>query len=229
MTTIATEWDAALARSASVALEGAPALSVIEWAVDRYRERICVTSSMADALVIDLASQVCPGLDVIFVDTGYHFAETYDTARRFAERYNINLITATPELTVDEQTARYGPNLFASDPDLCCDLRKVQPLSRVLAPYDAWITGVRRDETESRANARVVEWDSRRQKLKVNPIVSWTEADVDAYMAEHKVLRNALLESGYGSIGCSPCTLPGEGRSGRWAGTGKTECGIHGP
>jgi phosphoadenosine phosphosulfate reductase len=144
---------------------------------------------------------------------------------------NVNLIPITPVQTVAEQDAEYGPDLYKRDPDLCCNLRKVQPLNRLLQDYDAWATGVRRAETRNRVIAPVVGWDARKGKVKVSPLARWTDDDVERYVAEHGVLVNPLLFDGYPSIGCAPCTrrvAPGDDpRSGRWAGTGKTECGIH--
>lgn len=204
---------------------------ILCWAIETFGERICVTSSMTDAVIIHIASAVRPGIDVIFLDTGYHFAETMGTRDAVAAVYPVNLISVTPTRTVAEQDADLGPQLYRRNADLCCYLRKVEPLERALSRYDAWITGVRRDETVERRDARPVEWDGRRKMVKVNPIVSWVQKQVDDYIAENGILVNPLVYDGYLSIGCSTCTrrvVPGEDpRSGRWAGTGKTECGIH--
>ena len=220
-----------LAEQAAEELADAPAEEVIRWAVDTFGERICVTSSMTDAVIIHLAAGVQPGIDVVFLDTGYHFAETIGTRDAVAAVYPVNLINVTPSRTVAEQDTELGARLYQRNPDLCCYLRKVEPLERALYRYDAWITGVRRDETVERRDARPVEWDSRREMVKVNPIVDWTQDQVDAYIAENGVLVNPLVYDGYPSIGCATCTARVEAgadaRSGRWAGTGKTECGIH--
>ena len=148
-----------------------------------------------------------------------------------AATYPINLINVTPSRTVAEQDAELGPRLYGRNPDLCCYLRKVVPLERALDPYDAWITGVRREETDARSDTRVVEWDAKRAMVKVNPIASWSQEQVDSYIAENGVLMNPLVDDGYPSIGCATCTMPvkpgADPRSGRWAGTGKTECGLH--
>jgi phosphoadenosine phosphosulfate reductase len=130
-------------------------------------------------------------------------------------------------MTVAEQDAAYGPRLYERDPDLCCGLRKVQPLADAMKPYVAWATGLRRDEAESRQSAKLVEWDEKKNRVKVNPLVAWSDEQIDAYIAEHGVLVNPLLSEGYGSVGCEPCTLKGLGRSGRWANVNKTECGLH--
>ena len=220
-----------LAEQAAEQLADAPAEEVIRWAVDTFGARICVTSSMTDAVIIHLASAVKPGIDVIFLDTGYHFAETIGTRDAVSVVYPIRLVNVTPSRTVAEQDAELGPRLYGRNPDLCCYLRKVEPLERALADYDAWITGVRRDETAERRQAAVVQWDDRREMVKVNPIATWTQKQVDDYITTNGVLVNPLVYDGYPSIGCATCTSrvePGaDPRSGRWAGTGKTECGIH--
>jgi phosphoadenosine phosphosulfate reductase len=220
-----------LAEQAAADLAEAPAEEVIRWAADTFGDRICVTSSMTDAVIIHLAASVKPGIDVVFLDTGYHFAETIGTRDAVDVVYPVRLLSITPSRTVAEQDAELGPRLYGRNPDLCCYLRKVEPLERALKNYDAWITGVRRDETNSRRGTQVVEWDARREMVKVNPIVSWSGKQVDEFIADQGVLVNPLVYDGYPSIGCATCTArvdPGaDPRSGRWAGTGKTECGIH--
>ncbi len=212
-------------------LADASADDILRWATRTFGERICVTSSMTDAVIIHMASVIAPGIDVVFLDTGYHFAETVGTRDAVAAVYPVNLVNVTPSRTVAEQDAELGPRLYGRNPDLCCYLRKVEPLERTLQQYDAWITGVRRDETVERRDASVVEWDGRREMVKVNPIAGWSQKQVDDYIADNGILVNPLVYDGYPSIGCATCTLkvaPGESpRSGRWAGTGKTECGIH--
>jgi phosphoadenosine phosphosulfate reductase len=222
---------AALAARAGEELEEASAQDVLRWAVAEFGDRFCVTASMADAVLTSLAAGVKPGIDVVFLDTGYHFAETLGTRDAVAAVYDVNVVTVTPEQTVPEQDAAYGPRLHDRDPDLCCALRKVAPLEKALAGYTAWATGLRRDESPTRAGTKVVAWDARRRKVKVSPLARWTQADVDAYVAEHNILVNPLFMDGYASIGCKPCTrrvAAGEdARAGRWSGSGKTECGIH--
>jgi phosphoadenosine phosphosulfate reductase len=212
-------------------LELAPAEHIIEWAAATFGERFCITSSMGDAVLAHLASKVVPGIDVVFLDTGYHFAETLGTADAVKHTMPVNLITILPKQTVAEQDAEYGPDLYARDPDKCCALRKVAPLATSLDGYDAWATGLRRAETHNRVIAPVVGWDAKKGKVKVSPIARWTDEQVEAYIAENNVLVNPLVYDGYPSIGCWPCTsrvAPGEDpRSGRWAGQNKTECGIH--
>ncbi len=212
-------------------LELAPAEVIIEWAVATFGERFCITSSMTDAVLAHLASRVAPGVEVLFLDTGYHFVETIGTRDAVEATLPVNLRTITPEQTVAEQDAAYGKDLFARDPDLCCALRKVAPLEKSLAQYDAWATGLRRAETRNRVIAPVVGWDEKKQKVKVSPLARWSDEDVERYIDEHGVLVNPLQYDGYPSIGCFPCTrrvATGEDkRSGRWAGSAKTECGIN--
>ncbi|MCY7397168.1 MAG: phosphoadenylyl-sulfate reductase [Nocardioides sp.] len=212
-------------------LELAPAEVIIEWAAATFGDRFCVTSSMGDALLTDLVATVVPGIDVLFLDTGYHFVETVGTRDAVASTHDVNLISITPVQSVAEQDATYGKDLYKTDPDLCCTLRKVQPLAERLSAYDAWATGLRRAETRNRVIAPVIGWDAKKGKVKVSPLARWTDEQVDAYMAENGVLVNPLVYDGYPSIGCAPCTrrvAPGDDpRSGRWAGTTKTECGIH--
>jgi phosphoadenosine phosphosulfate reductase len=220
-----------LARRAGEELEDASAAEIVEWAARAFGERLCVTSSMADAVVVDLASKAVPGVDVLFLDTGYHFSETLGTRDAMGVMYDVNVITFMPVQTVAEQDAEHGPRLHNRDPDRCCALRKVAPLERALRNYDAWVTGLRRDESPTRAATPVVSWDSRRRKVKVNPIARWTQADVDAYIDQHHILVNPLLFDGYASVGCAPCTQRvrerEDARAGRWAGQAKTECGLH--
>jgi phosphoadenosine phosphosulfate reductase len=212
-------------------LELAPAEHIIEWAVATFGDRFCITSSMADAVLSHLASTVAPGIDVVFLDTGYHFPETIGTADAVGATMDVTLIPITPVQSVAEQDAAYGPELYKRDPDLCCALRKVKPLTEALTGYDAWATGLRRAETHNRVIAPVVGWDAKKGKVKVSPLARWSDDDVERYVADHGVLVNPLLYDGYPSIGCAPCTrrvAPGDDpRSGRWAGTAKTECGIH--
>ena len=220
-----------LARLAGDELEGAHPRDVLAWAVDEFGDRFCVTSSMRDGVLAHLAASVRPGVDLVFLDTGYHFFPTIETRDRIAATLDVTVVTVHPEHTVAEQNAQRGTALYARDPDLCCALRKVQPLDRALAGYDAWASGLRRDESPTRQRTRVVDWDRARDKVKVNPLACWTQADVDGYIAEHDIVVNPLVAHGFPSIGCAPCTRwvpPGaDARSGRWAGSDKTECGIH--
>jgi phosphoadenosine phosphosulfate reductase len=222
----------ALAHEAGRELEGALPHDVLRWAWGTFGSRFALTSSMGDAVLASLASDVLPGkVDVIFLDTGYHFPQTLQTRDRVVAELNVNVVTVKPSLTVAQQNDLYGPSLNARDPDLCCSLRKVVPLDKGLQPYLAWGSGLRRDEGPSRADTPAVGWDAKRGKVKVNPLAFWTQDDVDAYIAERDVIINPLIHHGFRSIGCAPCTRPvakGEdARAGRWAGREKTECGLH--
>jgi phosphoadenosine phosphosulfate reductase len=207
------------------------ALAVLRWAGETFGTSFAITSSMADGLLAHLASRVIPGVNVVFLDTGYHFAETIGTRDWITSVLPITLVNVQPAKTVAEQDAEHGPKLHDRDPDLCCEMRKVQPLAKTLAGYTAWGSGVRRDESPTRTGTRLVDWDAKRGMVKVNPMAAWTQDVVDAYVTEHQVPVNPLFELGYGSIGCAPCTrpvAPGEDpRAGRWAGKNKIECGIH--
>ena len=216
-----------LAGHAGAALEGATPQDVLRWAFDRFGERFAVATSMAECVLPHMAAQIRPGARVIFLDTGYHFAETIGTADAVESTVDIQLLRVRPEQTVAEQDATYGKDLWARDPDLCCRLRKVLPLRRALAPYVAWASGIMRAETDARKGIGLVEWDATNGLVKVNPLAAWTQDDVDKYVADNGLISNPLLQDGYGSIGCAPCTRRGQGRAGRWTGTGKVECGIH--
>ena len=220
-----------LAESAARHLEGAPAEDIVRWAADAFGDAICLTSSMRDAVLIHLVSKIQPGVAVVFLDTGYHFAETIGTRDAVAATYPVTLLNVTARQSVAEQDAAYGERLYEREPDLCCRLRKVEPLEEALAPYTAWFSGIRRDETPSRADVPVVQWDAKRSMVKVNPLAAWTLEQQMAYVAENGVPVNPLFGDEYPSIGCAPCTravAPDEHpRAGRWSGHAKTECGLH--
>jgi phosphoadenosine phosphosulfate reductase len=186
---------------------------------------------MQEAVLIDVAAKVRPGVPVIFLDTGYHFVETIGTRDAIESVYDIRVLDVTPEQTVAEQDKLLGKDLFARDPGECCQRRKVAPLGKTLRGYSAWVTGLRRGETAARANAPVVGFDEGFKLVKINPLVEWSDEDVQTYVDEHNVLVNPLMYEGYSSIGCAPCTakpLAGaDPRSGRWQGLSKTECGLH--
>jgi len=221
----------ATAEQAASDLETASAQEVLRWAVDTFGSQFVIASSMGDGLLASLAASVEPGIDVLFLDTGYHFAETIGTRDAVSQVYDVNVRTMLPMLTVAEQDAEHGERLFERDPNACCAMRKVEPLARGLAQYTAWASGIRRDEAASRRDIGVVEWDAKREMVKVNPIATWTQDDVDAYVSANGVLVNPLAYDGYPSIGCAPCTrrvaVGADPRSGRWAGSTKTECGLH--
>ncbi len=202
--------------------EHLPASKIIQWAVDRFGPHLCLTASMTDAVLIDLAMSVEPAIEVVFIDTGYHFPETLDTVERVRRHYGLNLRIMT--------VAHHAEELWRIDPENCCSAVKVGQLDRALAGKAAWMSGLRRDEADTRATAPIIGHDLR-GLIKINPLATWTDADVWAYVDEHDIIYNPLIDAGYLSIGCMPCTRPvadGEdARSGRWAGRDKTECGLH--
>jgi len=210
----------------------ATAEQVLAWTAETFGDRFVVASNMQDAVLVDLAARAHPGVDVLFLDTGYHFAETIGMRDAVAAVHDVRIVNATPEHTVAEQDSLLGRDLFARDPNQCCFLRKVVPLQRTLAGYDAWVTGVRRVEAPTRLNTPLVQYDEKFGLVKINPIAAWTDDDMDAYIAANGILVNPLIGEGSPSIGCRPCTakpLPGaDKRSGRWAGKNKIECGLHG-
>ncbi|WP_329044315.1 phosphoadenylyl-sulfate reductase [Amycolatopsis sp. NBC_01488] len=222
-----------LAERASKELADATADEAIRWTVDTFGDDFIVASNMQDAVLIDLATKVKSDVDVLFLETGYHFPETIGTRDAVQTVYpDVKIVNAQAEQSVAEQDAEYGAKLHDRDPTLCCNLRKVVPLRKTLANYSAWVTGVRRVDAPTRANTPIVTWDDRNGLVKVNPIAAWTDDEFKAYIAEHGILENPLVSIGYLSIGCAPCTArvePGQDpRSGRWAGQSKTECGLHG-
>jgi phosphoadenosine phosphosulfate reductase len=207
---------------AAVRLDGAEPVEIIEWAVNRFPGKIALAASFQDAALVDMAVGVDPGIEVIFLDTGFHFPETLAYVERLRGRYDLNLVVTHPEVPLDE---------FPCGSSRCCELRKVVPLAKALSGRSAWITGLKRVDTPERAGAAVIAWDPSRNMVKVNPLAAWDDDDVDAYVAARDLPRHPLNYVGYVSIGCAPTTVPvPEGhhpREGRWAGTGKTECGLH--
>jgi phosphoadenosine phosphosulfate reductase len=225
--------DGRATAEAGAALLGpnATAEQLLGWTAETFGDRFVVASNMQDAVLVELAARARPGVDVLFLDTGYHFAETIGTRDAVETVYDVRIVNARPEHSVAEQDSLLGKDLFARDPNHCCALRKVVPLQNTLAGYDAWVTGVRRVEAPTRANTPLITYDEKFGLVKVNPIAAWSDEDMDTYIAEHNILVNPLVAEGYPSIGCAPCTLkpaPGaDKRSGRWSGTGKIECGLH--
>jgi len=226
----AAERDSALA-AISATLEGKPAEDIAAWAASVFGTKVIVAASMQDVILPHLFAQLIPDVEVLFLETGYHFPETLRTRGMAARALSITLVQALPRQSVAEQDAEYGERLHDRDPDLCCFLRKVEPLARSLEGRAAWVTGVRRAEAPTRANAPILSWDDKHDLVKINPLVGWSDEDVEAYQVEHDLPRNPLVAQGFPSIGCAPCTrrvAPGEDpRAGRWSGNDKTECGIH--
>jgi phosphoadenosine phosphosulfate reductase len=215
--------------------EDRSAEEVLAWAVERFAGRIVLTCSWQrqSSVLVDMLHRVGADVRIVELDTGLLFPETYATRERLIERYGLDVELVAPRRTVAEQAEDEGPELWAREPDRCCGLRKVEPLERALDGMDAWITGIRRAQSATRTGARKVELDLRRGVVKVQPLVDWSDEDVQGYLYAHDVPYNPLHDQGYPSIGCVPCTRPvveGEDpRAGRWAAFGKTECGLHLP
>jgi phosphoadenosine phosphosulfate reductase len=220
-----------LAERGAAELADAGATELLQWTDQHFGSRYVVASNMQDAVLIDLAAKVRPGVDVLFLDTGYHFAETIGTRDAVETVYGVKIVNVTPEHTVAEQDQLLGTNLFARDPNECCRLRKVEPLTKALQGYSAWVTGIRRVEAPTRANAPLISFDEAFKLVKINPIAAWTDDDMQAYLEANGILVNPLVDEGYPSIGCAPCTRRPEAgadpRSGRWQGSAKIECGLH--
>lgn len=211
--------------------EASPA-EIVRWVAENFAtDAVAVACSMADAALPHLVAAQLPGVDVLFLDTGYHFAETRHTRDEVQRALDVRVVDVLPEQTVAEQDAAFGERLYSRDPGLCCARRKVEPLHEALAGYEVWFTGVRREEAPTRTNTPLVAWDERNGLVKVNPVAAWTFDDLLGYAGAHAVPVNLLIAHGYPSIGCEPCTrpvAPGEDpRAGRWAGLSKTECGLH--
>ncbi|HEY0192072.1 MAG TPA: phosphoadenylyl-sulfate reductase [Kofleriaceae bacterium] len=214
-------------------LEGESPAGILRWASDHLGGKLTFATGFGaeGCVIIDLIARHDLPIDVFTLDTGLLFPETYALWRRLEDRYGITIRAVRPERDVAQQAAEHGPALWQRDPDRCCELRKVLPLKRALAGFDAWVTAIRRDQTAERAYARVVEHDRKFNLIKINPLVAWSHDDVWGHLYAHDVPYNPLHEEGYPSIGCQPCTAavqPGEdARSGRWRGSAKKECGLH--
>ncbi|MGZ0043151.1 phosphoadenylyl-sulfate reductase [Paenibacillus ottowii] len=222
----------ALIRVKASELEEATPEEIIQYAVHTFPNLTFACSFGAeDVVLVDMLQKISPATDIFYLDTDFHFKETYDTRDQMKARYNLDFIRVSPLITPEEQAAEHGEELWKTDPNACCGIRKVEPLTRILSQYDAWITGIRRDQAPTRANAKKVEYDEKFGLVKFNPLASWTSEDVWNYIRTHDVLYNPLHDRNYPSIGCEQCTrevLPGEDpRAGRWSGNEKTECGLH--
>ncbi len=212
---------------------------VIAWSLERFaNQRMIITSSfgMEGCALIDMYASHNRPLTVFYLDTMFFFPETYELRDKLIKRYpHVDFVNRGTRLTVEEQTAKYGAELWKRDPDLCCKLRKVDPMYSVMADVDVWVTGLRRTQSVTRMNLRLIEWDWRYQVLKLSPLFRWERAQIWEYIQKHDVPYNELHEKGYPTVGCTHCTVPVPGstpdeysRAGRWADSEKTECGLHG-
>jgi len=200
-------------------LDGASAEEILGWAIPEFFPDVTVACSMQDGVLVDLAAKIEPRIEVFFLETGFHFPQTLETAKRMKDRYSLELVSLRPI----ENPAVYDKEGY----DACCASRKVLPLEAYLADKKAWITGIRWAESATRSGSKAVEWDESRGIVKINPIVAWTDEQVADYIFRHDIIVNPLRNQGYESIGCWPCTKPGSSREGRWSGDEKTECGLH--
>lgn len=221
-----------LIAEAAERFEDATVEELLKFAVDTFPSITLACSFGAeDVALVHMLQRVRPGTDIFYLDTDFHFQETYETRDALAAKYDVNFVQVKPKLTPEEQAAKHGDELWKSDPNLCCNIRKVEPLTSILGKYDAWITGIRRDQAPTRANAKKVEYDVKFGLVKFNPLANWTSEDVWNYIKANDVPYNPLHDRNYPSIGCEYCTrpvAPGEDpRAGRWAGSDKTECGLH--
>ncbi len=217
-------------------LESSSSQDVLAWALDRFRSRITLACSFGGPTgmaLLDMALRLDPGVPVFYLDTGLLFPETYALVELVARHYGITPIPVRPALSLEAQAAQHGEALWERAPDRCCALRKVAPQREALQGYDAWITGLRRDQSATRRATPVVAWDAKFALVKVCPLARWSERDVWGYIAEHQTPYNALHGRGFPSIGCAPCTravaADEDPRAGRWSGFAKTECGLHTP
>ncbi len=206
---------------------------LIRWGIEQYSPEIAIASSFGaeDVVLIDLAASLGSPFRVFTLDTDFLFPETYTLIDQIEAKYGIKIERTRPRLTPDEQAREYGAALWSREPDKCCDIRKVEPLKKILASLDAWITGVRRDQAPTRANTKKLDWDAKFGLVKINPLADWTWDRVWDHIRAHNVPYNPLHDNNYPSIGCTYCTrqvMPGEDqRAGRWSGFQKTECGLH--
>jgi phosphoadenosine phosphosulfate reductase len=209
-------------------LEDASAEDVLRFAVERFHPRLYVACSFQKeaSVIMDLLVGIEPAARFFTLDTGVLFEETYETWRKVEEHYGI-AVDRYAGITLERQAAEHGDALWNRDPDRCCEIRKITPLNDALSDVDAWVSGVRRDQSNSRASTKKLHWDKRHGLWKVNPLADWTDGDVWSYIVENDVPYHPLHDRGYASIGCTHCTKPGGERAGRWAGTDKIECGIH--
>jgi phosphoadenosine phosphosulfate reductase len=209
----------------------AQARVALRWAFEKFGQELVVASSMGDEVLVYLAEQEIPGAQLVFIDTGYHFSETLALRDQVATEGKLIVNNALPLLTIGQQADKHGEDLWFSNPDACCAIRKVEPLERTLKNYSAWVTGLRRVDAPTRKDIDVVTWDTKRDKLKLNPLAAWDDEFLQKFIDENPVKINALRAKSFTSIGCEPCTRPtalGEDpRAGRWSGTAKIECGLH--
>jgi phosphoadenosine phosphosulfate reductase len=219
--------------AANKRLEGRTPQVVLSWAVERFHPRLTMATAFGaeGCCLIHMLADIEPNVRIFNLETGYQFQETLELRERIKQRYGIEVEYVRPELTVEEYEAEHGGPLYRHRPDQCCYDRKILPLRRAIVGYDSWISAIRRDQTTDRQQADLVQWDSKFELVKVNPLLTWTRRDVWGFIHKHEIPYNPLHDRNYPSIGCWPCTQPVVGendeRAGRWAGRAKKECGLH--
>jgi phosphoadenosine phosphosulfate reductase len=220
-------------REISNSLEQASPEDILRWAAATYGEKLTMATAFGaeGCVILAMLAEIAPKTHVFNLETGYQFRETLELRERIRERYGIEVAYVRPAETVEEMEARFGGPIYRTRPDECCRIRKVEPLRKAVAGFDAWISAIRRDQTPDRARSGIVEWDGKFNLVKVNPLANWTKEDVWSYIRANDVPYNPLHDEGYPSIGCWPCTRPADpgtdDRAGRWIGFAKTECGLH--
>lgn len=228
-------WSPEELRRLNEQFETQPPEALLTWAAHMFRPRVALTCSFSGPsgmVLLDMVARLNLDIPVVFLDTDLLFPETYELVAIAERRYGIPIRRRRPALSVEEQDRQEGPQLYARDPDRCCQVRKVAPLAETLRNYDAWISGIRRDQSDTRATIDLLEWNTRYNLVKISPLAFWTDRQVWVYIHHHQVPYNPLLDRGYPSIGCLPCTRPADAsdpRAGRWVGFAKTECGLHTP
>ena len=230
---VVSEMTAEQIATANERLASAPPETILRWAVDRFGDKMTMATAFGaeGCCLIHMLAEIAPDLRIFNLDTGYQFPETLELRERIKERYGIAVQFIRPEMTVAEYEAEHGGPLYRIRPDQCCHDRKILPLRQAVAGYEAWISAIRRDQTNHRAAAGVVQWDAKFNLVKVNPLLAWTRKDVWDFILKHDIPYNPLHDRGYPSIGCWPCTAAvangDDERAGRWAGSMKKECGLH--
>lgn len=226
------DWSRVVFSRLSHRFQNGSGIDLLAWAVETFGNGLSIGTGLGASgiVLMDLALQINPDVDIFYIDTGYFFPETLDLIKRLEQHYQRNLRRVSAG-SIEQQTKRFGPQLYANDPDLCCQLRKVGPLKQALADSTAWVTALRRDQSSTRKDVGMIQWNERYQVVKIAPLAHWTEEDIWQHIREHNLPYNTLHDQSYPSIGCWPCTKPvqaGEDiRSGRWQGTEKKECGLH--
>lgn len=226
------DWSRLVFSRLSHRFQNGSGIDLLAWAVETFGNGLSIGTGLGASgiVLIDLALQINPDVDIFYIDTSYFFPETLNLVERLEQHYQRNLRRVSAG-SIEQQDKRFGPQLYANDPNLCCQLRKVAPLKQALADSTAWVTALRRDQSSTRKDVSMIQWNERYHVVKIAPLVYWTEEDIWQHIREYKLPYNPLHDQNYPSIGCWPCTKPVQAgddlRAGRWQGTEKKECGLH--